>query len=128
MSGHTSMLVAAKSAAIILNPHSGVSRRHVTPDQLGSLFSAAGLENSISIAGDHQDITGLARNAVRQGFETVVACGGDGTVSAVANALVGTDATLGVIPAGTLNHLAKDLHIPLDIAAAARIISQHRTE
>lgn len=122
------MIVATKSAAVIVNPRAGVPRRHATPDQIGSLFSAAGLENSISIAGERQDIAGLARIAVRQGFDTVVACGGDGTVGAVANALVGTDTALGVLPAGTLNHFAKDLHIPLDVAAATRVISQRKIE
>jgi diacylglycerol kinase family enzyme len=52
----------------------------------------------------------------------VVAGGGDGTVSAVAGALVGTDAALGVLPMGTLNHFAKDVGIPLNLEAAVRNI------
>jgi diacylglycerol kinase family enzyme len=52
----------------------------------------------------------------------VVAAGGDGTQSAVAAALAGTDTPMGVIAKGTLNHFAKDLGVPLDIPGAARVI------
>jgi diacylglycerol kinase family enzyme len=44
----------------------------------------------------------------------VVACGGDGTISAIATAIAGTEVVLGVIPSGTFNHFAKDLGIPLE--------------
>ena len=64
-----------------------------------------------------EDLEALARKAGEAGG-VVVAGGGDGTVSAVAAGLVGTDATLGVLPLGTLNHFAKDLGIPLDLENA----------
>ena len=80
------------------------------------------------MVGPGENPADLARDAVRQGFETVVACGGDGTVSAVASAVIGTAAALGVIPVGTLNHFAKDLHIPLDVEAATQVISRGRIE
>ena len=49
-----------------------------------------------------------------------MAGGGDGTVNAVANELIGTSLTLGVLPLGTLNHFAKDLQIPQDLEGSAR--------
>ena len=52
----------------------------------------------------------------------VVAGGGDGTVSAVAAALVDTDTALGVLPMGTLNHFAKDLGIPLKLEEAVQTL------
>ncbi|HVT52026.1 MAG TPA: diacylglycerol kinase family protein [Dongiaceae bacterium] len=66
------------------------------------------------------DLPALARRAVEQGAAIVVAGGGDGTINAVASALVGTEAALGVLPLGTLNHFAKDLGIPLALDAAIR--------
>jgi diacylglycerol kinase family enzyme len=56
----------------------------------------------------------------------VVAAGGDGTQSAVAAALAGTPTAMGILPMGTLNHFAKDLGLPLDITAAARVIATGR--
>src|SRR4030095_8006816 len=49
--------------------------------------------------------------------------GVDATVSAVAGVVRGTGTALGILPFGTLNHFAKDLHIPLDPADAARVIA-----
>jgi diacylglycerol kinase family enzyme len=51
----------------------------------------------------------LAGQAVREGFDTVLACGGDGTVHEVVQSLVGTEVALGVVPLGTANALAADL-------------------
>ena len=56
--------------------------------------------------GAGEDILATVRGAVAQGFDTVVAAGGDGTVSAVANGLIGSGARLGIIPLGTANVLA----------------------
>ena len=56
--------------------------------------------------------------------ELVVAGGGDGTLSAVAAALVDTDTALGVLPMGTLNHFAKDLGIPLPLQSSATVQSR----
>jgi diacylglycerol kinase family enzyme len=53
----------------------------------------------------------------------LVVGGGDGTISAAASALVGTDTRLGVLPLGTLNHFARDLNIPADLDEAARLIA-----
>ncbi len=64
-----------------------------------------------------------ARSALGRGAKTLVAAGGDGTISAVASTLLDSEAILGVLPMGTLNHFAKDLRIPLDIEDAARVLS-----
>jgi YegS/Rv2252/BmrU family lipid kinase len=74
-----------------------------------------------------RDIATLAREAARTTEPVIVAAGGDGTISTVAAALVGSDKILGVVPVGTLNHFAKDLNIPLDLENAVRTIAEGET-
>lgn len=64
----------------------------------------------------------MSREAVTNGSNIVVAGGGDGTLSAVASGLVGTDVEFGVLPVGTLNHFARDLNLPLDLLQAAEVV------
>jgi diacylglycerol kinase family enzyme len=64
----------------------------------------------------------MAKSAALGDSQTIVAGGGDGTISAVAAELVDTDKTLGVLPLGTLNHFAKDLNISLDLEEATQTI------
>ncbi len=59
------------------------------------------------------DATRMAQEAAQDGFEVVVAVGGDGTLNEVCNGLVNTDTALGVLPAGTANVFAADVHIPI---------------
>jgi diacylglycerol kinase family enzyme len=67
------------------------------------------------------DLGGDARRAA-EGCDIVAAMGGDGTVNAVASVLAGTSTPLLVLPAGTLNHFARDLGVPLDPAEAALLV------
>ena len=72
------------------------------------------------------DLPGVVQEALAQGFRMFVVCGGDGTISAVARSLAGTNATLGVIPIGTQNNTALSLNIPDDIPAAIAILRTGR--
>jgi diacylglycerol kinase family enzyme len=82
-------------------------------------FGTHGFSPRIVVPKAGEDIAALARQAIAQEFDVVVAGGGDGTVNAVASALVGNDAVrLGVIPLGTLNHFARDAGIPTDLRQA----------
>src|ERR1700756_5448 len=92
---------------LFFNPSSGTRPQ----DLLQNAASAAGLE--LVPIGPDVDVAALVRSRMRDGIRLFVPAGGDGTIHAVVQALVNTDAALGVIPAGTFNHFARDLGIPL---------------
>ena len=94
-------------------------------ERVSELFAAAGVDATVVALtrAPRLEILPLAR---RIGADAVVAGGGDGTVSTVAGALVEQPIPLGVLPLGTLNHFARDLEIPFDAAAAARIVAAGR--
>ena len=110
--------------AVILNPGSGSAGRDTTPERIVELFAAEGRAATILAAGPVRTVADQARAAVEGGCRIAVAAGGDGTVNAVATAVLGRDVPLGVLPMGTLNHFAKDLGLPLDPAAAVRVMVQ----
>ena len=112
--------------AVIINATSGTNDKESEKERLAELFASRGLKTRITLARSGHEIVELARRAVREDCDPVVAGGGDGTINAVASALVGTARTLGVLPLGTLNHFAKDLKIPLDLEGATSNILDGR--
>ena len=72
------------------------------------------------------DGTVLAREALDAGADTLIACGGDGTVNEVVNGLEGTRVALGIIPAGTANDFARQVGIPDDPNAAMDIVLRRK--
>ena len=66
----------------------------------------------------------LSRAAALEGADTVVAVGGDGTVNEVARGILGTGASLGIIPTGSGNGLARHLNLPMNFRKAIRIINE----
>lgn len=58
------------------------------------------------------DLRGIVRDSLAAGLRTFIAAGGDGSIHHVAQPLVGTEGILGIVPLGSVNHLARDLEIP----------------
>jgi diacylglycerol kinase family enzyme len=106
---------------VILNVASGMGETRRAAKKIAEAFRSSGLEPKIIMV--KKEITRAAATAVRDGRRLIVAAGGDGTISAVASALVHTEAALGVLPLGTFNHFARDLGIPLDAEGAVRVIA-----
>lgn len=74
-----------------------------------------------------RELTALARRARDVRPQVVVACGGDGTVNTVANALAGSDVALGIVPQGTFNYVARLYDISEDPEEAAAVIAHGQT-
>jgi len=100
-----------RRAALIYNPASGQysARRDRALGEVLQVFREAGVAAEAFETGAPGSATALAERVKREGFDSVVACGGDGTVHEVVQSLVGTEVALGVFPLGTANALASDL-------------------
>lgn len=116
----------ARTAALIFNPVSGQGDRN---QDLQTIQTALSPHLSLEIyeTSPDADAEHLAQVAVREGAELVIAAGGDGTVSAVATALLGTSIPLGVIGRGTANAFANALDIPTELEAACDAIAHGTT-
>lgn len=118
---------ARTRAMILVNASSGWDPKQDAPAKLREWFEAAGIDPHIECASRGVNLAERARQAVADGHLIVVAGGGDGTLSATASGLVGTEVAFGVLPVGTLNHFARDLHIPLELEAAAKTVCAGHT-
>lgn len=107
---------------IILNASSGTDDKNGLDRRLADFFAAREVPARIIAMESGADIPGLARRVLEESDGPIVAGGGDGTVNAVASALVDTGRTFGVLPLGTLNHFAKDLGLPLELEPAAQVL------
>lgn len=106
---------------IIANPMAGKDEPFFGP--LAAAFGDADIRWTIHVTNGPGEEWALARRAMEQGAQMIVAFGGDGTVSAVAEALDGTDVLLGILPGGTANVFARELGIPLALDAAAKLLA-----
>jgi len=111
-------------AAVIYNPMSGqhsARRAGAVRDALAVLRDA-GVESEALETDAPGSASVLAKAAIRNRFDTILACGGDGTVHEVLQCVVGTDVSLGVLPLGTANALAQNLGLGRSPAKAAQLL------
>ena len=111
-----------RRATLFYNPSSGGKRprRRANIESALKILHEAGVHANAAETLGPEGTAEQVREAVRSGVDTVFACGGDGTVHDVVQALVGTQIVLGVIPMGTANALAHDLRLPLSPMAATK--------
>ncbi|MBC8064678.1 MAG: diacylglycerol kinase family lipid kinase [Chlorobia bacterium] len=111
----------------IRNPKSGRSRLAKSWEQIkADLQSRLGPIEFWETQGPGR-ATQLAKQAVGQGFQTVIAIGGDGTITQTANGLIGSDVAFGVIPSGTGNDLCRTLGIGASIPRALDALQNGKT-
>ena len=105
---------------VIFNPNAGTALTSgLTTAALTEMFSKADLSFDID-DDDEEPLADRIARALEGPANVIVAGGGDGTVLAVAEGLLGTDKTLAILPLGTLNGLARDLALSLDVATAVK--------
>lgn len=117
-----------KKILFIVNPISGGKNKKRIPELINQHLSKSKFDYRISFTERVEHGYMLAKAAVKEGYDVVVAVGGDGTVNEVAKALIKTEITLGIIPFGSGNGLARSLKIPLNIAKAISIINDLQTD
>jgi diacylglycerol kinase (ATP) len=112
---------------LIGNSHAGhklgMPTNTATLHAVEAALKEAGVDVVVQPTQGPKHATELARAAVRDGCKLVIAAGGDGTVAEAAAGLVHTDATLGIMPLGSVMNMARTLCIPRDLRQAARTIA-----
>ncbi len=114
-----------RNFALVMNGQSGALLGQAdAAEALQTALSAVGGEVHV-IPADAGTLPERVAMAKRTGADCVVVAGGDGSVACAAAALLGTEVSLGLIPSGTMNLLAKDLHIdPADREGAIRVLAE----
>lgn len=107
-----------KKIAFIINPFSGTGRKEDLPGLIKSGLDQSFGSPEIVFTLSRGHGTALTKEFVEKGFQIVVAVGGDGTVNEVASSLIHTETSLGIIPIGSGNGLARHLGIPMSIRKA----------
>ena len=114
--------------AVVANPTSGRGKGAKLIPKVDALLSSLGVPHTLLLSRSAADPERMARQAASDGAGIVAALGGDGHVGNVANGLIGTDAALAVIPAGTGNDFARHLGIDRkDPLGAARLLGSPAT-
>lgn len=117
------MTVSSQKCMLIVNPRSGTADKGRIVRLAISELLKAGITVKTVYTERPAHATELAAAAASEGTDIVIAMGGDGTVNEVARGLCNTSSTLGIIPVGSGNGLARHLQIPLDPAGAIGVIT-----
>jgi len=116
------------TAKIILNPYAGRWQARERKDEAEQALQDAGIEYDLEVTDGPGHAIDLAKQASKDGFNPIIAAGGDGTYSEVVNGIAqATDndcsITFGVLPLGSANDLVDNLNLPLDLLSAAQVIA-----
>ena len=105
---------------VIVNPASGPDRPIL--NTLNDVFRKHGVDWDVSITKRYGDASRQAREAISRGVDLVVGYGGDGTQHELANAVIGTNMPMGILPGGTGNGFAREMGIPKDLREAVELL------
>jgi len=117
----------ARRIRVIWNPKAGwkggIRTNDVREERLRQVLRRAGLGDELVASRSPEDARSSVDDAVRAGYDIVVAAGGDGTVGLVASALLDTRTALAILPLGSVMNVARSLGLPRDLDAAADVIA-----
>ncbi len=115
-------------AKLIANPGAGNILEAATRlEQVTSYLLEYGVKVDVALAHPKKEAIPIARRAIKDGYDIVIAMGGDGTLGAVIRGIAGSKVRLGIIAAGTENDIAKSLGIPEDLKEACALIASGHT-
>src|SRR5579862_1401337 len=102
-----------RKAILLYNPLSGRRRDRREPDveAVAAVLKASDVEVVKLATAPNGEAAQQAREAIENGYDTIIACGGDGTVHDILQGVAGSHVALGIIPLGTANALAHDLNL-----------------
>jgi YegS/Rv2252/BmrU family lipid kinase len=124
--GHIDPRALSVPAALIFNPHAGqklgIDTNAASAEDVQSALRSEGIAFDPWPTERAGHATQLARKAVEEGRQLVIAAGGDGTVNEIAHGLANSDVVLGLMPLGSVMNVARTLWIPRDLPLAARTI------
>ncbi|MDE7452249.1 MAG: diacylglycerol kinase family lipid kinase [Paramuribaculum sp.] len=115
----------SKRCLLIINPISGTTNKRGLDKIVRDKLAGTDLDIEVAWTTARGDATRYAQEAVKKGYHSVIAAGGDGTVNETAKALCGSDTALGIIPCGSGNGLARHLEIPINIDGALSTIAEN---
>lgn len=104
----------------IINPKSGTRDKKNLIDDINALFDPNYTTIQITEYASHASI--IAQNGIKEGYTTIIAIGGDGTINEVASQLINSKVKFGIVPLGSGNGFARHLRIPLNQKKALGII------
>ena len=117
-----------KNLLAIVNPISGIGKQKKIEKVLKENLNQDLFDYSVAYTEHIHHGTEIARDAAMKGYDVVVAVGGDGSVNDVISGLKDSETTLGIIPCGSGNGLARNLKLPLIPTLAVRVLNQYNEE
>jgi YegS/Rv2252/BmrU family lipid kinase len=112
-----------RSALLIANPAAGFRSADERAERAAARLKSLGFAAELYRTQGPHDAERAAREASRS-FDIVLAAGGDGTLHEVANGLARTDTPMGLVPLGSMNILARELRMPLDVDGACEWLAR----
>lgn len=112
-----------RRALLIYNPAAGQWWRRPKPEHVRDELARHGWDAELLVTRGQDHATELVRTHLSPEVRAVWACGGDGTVSQAATALVGSDVPLGILPTGSVNVIARELGIPSGAPRSIRALA-----